>query len=254
MVHTTPTKVLLTTTLRPLVMQLSGSLAQGVRLLDQYRNEEPTPQKMATFEGALSALLREVGRRIMAWVLNHVEPEHTEEAPARVQFEGRVSRGARGHRLENPSLILFAESLLDAIVLGHQAHQACGLMNIEIVDHKVPPGRLVIRGHGASNVCHKVLFGACRPSDGATTVPCATSKLAINVNVPRRIYSNSRRSSWPGSMSLVGCLRSSAWIPVISSVDSTCSPASNKVGACAYSVVRSAIFSLARASGSALSQ
>ena len=35
MVHTTPTKVLLTTTLRPLVVQLSGSLAQGVRLLDQ---------------------------------------------------------------------------------------------------------------------------------------------------------------------------------------------------------------------------
>ena len=33
MVHTTPTKVLWTTTLRPLVVQLSGSLAQGVRLL-----------------------------------------------------------------------------------------------------------------------------------------------------------------------------------------------------------------------------
>jgi hypothetical protein len=29
MVHTTPTKVLLTTTLGPLVMPLSGSLAQG---------------------------------------------------------------------------------------------------------------------------------------------------------------------------------------------------------------------------------
>ena len=29
MVHTTPTKVLLTTTLRPLVAQLSGSLAHG---------------------------------------------------------------------------------------------------------------------------------------------------------------------------------------------------------------------------------
>ena len=36
MVHTTPTKVLLTTTLRPLVVQLSGSLAHGVRLLDQF--------------------------------------------------------------------------------------------------------------------------------------------------------------------------------------------------------------------------
>ena len=48
---------------------LSGSLAHGVRLLDQFRHTEPTPQKMAEFERALSTLLREVGRRILAWVL-----------------------------------------------------------------------------------------------------------------------------------------------------------------------------------------
>ena len=70
MVHTTSTKVLLTTTLRPVVAQLSGALAQGVRLLDQFLHDELTPQKMATFEGELSSLWREVGRRIMAWVLN----------------------------------------------------------------------------------------------------------------------------------------------------------------------------------------
>ena len=66
MVHTTPTKVLLTTTLRPLVGQLSGSLAHGVRLLDQFLHDEPTPQKMTACERELRALLREVGRRIMA--------------------------------------------------------------------------------------------------------------------------------------------------------------------------------------------
>jgi hypothetical protein len=53
MVHTTSTKVLLTTTLRPVVAQLSGVLAQGVRLLDQCLHDELTPQKMATFEGEL---------------------------------------------------------------------------------------------------------------------------------------------------------------------------------------------------------
>jgi len=67
MVHTIPTKILLTTTLRPLVVQLSGSLAQGVRLIDQCLHEELTPQKMAKFEWTLRALLREVGRRIMVW-------------------------------------------------------------------------------------------------------------------------------------------------------------------------------------------
>jgi hypothetical protein len=92
MVHPTPTKVLLTTTLRPLVAQLSGALAHGVRLLEQCLHNEPTPQKMAEFERELSTLLREVGRRMLAWILNHLEPEDAAEAPSRVRFEGRLSR------------------------------------------------------------------------------------------------------------------------------------------------------------------
>ena len=90
MVHTTPTTGRLPTTWRPLVVQLSGALAQGVRQIDRCRHEAPTPQKMAKFAWELRALLREVGRRIRAWVLNHVEPEHTEEAPSRGPVEGRV--------------------------------------------------------------------------------------------------------------------------------------------------------------------
>jgi hypothetical protein len=96
--------------------------------------------------------------------------------------------------------------------------------------------------------------GRVGPIDGATTVPWATSKLAIHVTVPRRIDAHSRRAAGPGSMSLVGYWRSSAWLPVLASVDSPRAPAANKAGACAYSVVRSALFSWASMSGSALSQ
>lgn len=92
LVHRTPIKVLLTTTLPPLVAQLSGSLAQGVRLLDQVLHDEPTPQKMATFEEELRTLLRAVGRRILAWVLHQVEPDTDAEAPSRLWFEGRLYR------------------------------------------------------------------------------------------------------------------------------------------------------------------
>jgi hypothetical protein len=95
MVHTTPTKVLVATTLRPLVGPLSDSLAQGVRLIQQGLREEPTPQKMATFEGELSALWREGGRRRMAWVVHHLETEHTAAAPSRVQWEGRLYPSTR---------------------------------------------------------------------------------------------------------------------------------------------------------------
>lgn len=62
MVHPTPTKVLLTTTLRPLVLELSGSLAHGARLVDQFLTQEPSPAKMVRFERELRAVLREVGR------------------------------------------------------------------------------------------------------------------------------------------------------------------------------------------------
>jgi hypothetical protein len=97
MIHATPTKTLLTTTFEPLVRQLSGSLARGVRLLEQFLQAEPTPQTTMAFELGLNALLRDVGRRIMAWVLNHIEPEANDAAPSRVQFKAHLYRRRRKH-------------------------------------------------------------------------------------------------------------------------------------------------------------
>jgi hypothetical protein len=97
MTHLTPTKILLTTTLASLVMQLSGSLARGTRLIDHFVHAEPTPETTMAFERELSALLREVGRRIMAWTLNCLEPEADDEVPSRVEFEGRLYRRRRKH-------------------------------------------------------------------------------------------------------------------------------------------------------------
>src|SRR6266487_2557336 len=98
MVHTMPTKALLATTLRPLVVQLSSSLAHGARLIDHFLHQESTPQKMATFEQALRTLLQEVGRRIMAWVINHLEPACPEEMPSRLWWKGQAYRRRRTHR------------------------------------------------------------------------------------------------------------------------------------------------------------
>jgi hypothetical protein len=53
---------------------------------------------------------------------------------------------------------------------------------------------------------------------GAITCPVATATLPIRHWVPCRWYSNPTRSTCPGLMGLVGVIRSSAWIPVISSV------------------------------------
>ena len=90
MIHPTPTKVLLTTTLQPFVVQLSGSLARGAKLIDQCLHQEPTPQQMATFERELSTLLREVGRRMVAWVLHPLESDDPDEVPARLWCKGQA--------------------------------------------------------------------------------------------------------------------------------------------------------------------
>jgi hypothetical protein len=97
MIHPTPTKVRLTTTCAPLVRQLSGSRARGVRRIDAFVPDEPTPQKTRACERALSALLRAGGRRIMAWALHRLEPKNDQEAPSRGQVEGRLYRRRRQH-------------------------------------------------------------------------------------------------------------------------------------------------------------
>ena len=97
MVHPTPTKTLLTTTFESLVMELSGSLARGTRLLDRFVHAEPTPDTTMAFKRELSELLREVGRQIMTWTLNRLEPEADREAPSRVWFEGHLYRRRRKH-------------------------------------------------------------------------------------------------------------------------------------------------------------
>jgi hypothetical protein len=93
----TPTKVLLTTTFAPRVLQLSGALARGVRLMDRFVQAAPTPQKTMTCERERSALLRDVGRHIMAWGLHHMAPEADPEAPSRVPCKGCLSRRRRTH-------------------------------------------------------------------------------------------------------------------------------------------------------------
>ena len=90
-------------------MELSGSLAHGARLVAQFLEQEPSPEKTARFERELRALLREVGRCIMAWVLNHLEPEQDDEAPSVLSFEGRLYRRRRRYRRSMATLFGIVE-------------------------------------------------------------------------------------------------------------------------------------------------
>lgn len=119
MIHPTLTKTLLTTTFESLVMELSGLLARGTRLLDRFVHAEPTPATTMAFERELSDLLREVGRRIMTWTLNCLEPEADSEAPSRVSFEGRLYRRRRPH----PQVV---GTLFGPVTLWRRLYEPCG--------------------------------------------------------------------------------------------------------------------------------
>ncbi len=70
-----------------------------------------------------------------------------------------------------------AQFLLDITLRSDQAHQRFGLMSVKLIGDK-DPGRLGVRLNGLSDVSGM-----------------ATSRLAIKLKVPCRLYSNSSRST-----------------------------------------------------------
>jgi hypothetical protein len=66
--------------------------------------------------------------------------------------------------------------------------------------------------------------------------------------------SNSRRSTCPGFIGRLGAARSSAWMPVISSIETVCTPCSAAVGAARYTAQMSAHLASNSGSGFGVSQ
>lgn len=58
-----------------LLMQLWPVVLRIARLVAHFRRATPTPEAMFQFEDSLQDLLREVGRLIVQWTVNHLEPD-----------------------------------------------------------------------------------------------------------------------------------------------------------------------------------
>src|SRR5512143_1122974 len=68
----------------PLTLRLIPLIAEIAREIQQFRMVEPTPQSTYHFENRLDHLLREMGREIVDWVYNHLEP-----SPLKMSFRTR---------------------------------------------------------------------------------------------------------------------------------------------------------------------
>jgi len=90
--HATATKALLAThfatSLFPLTVRLIPVVAQIGSLIVRFRRDDVTPEAGYRFEAQLKAQIRELGRIILEWTFNHLEPHDRKDMPARVCSEG----------------------------------------------------------------------------------------------------------------------------------------------------------------------
>jgi hypothetical protein len=90
--HATGSRLLLAThfatSLFPLTVRLIPVITQIGRLLVRFRRAELTPQAGHQFEVQLQEQLRELGRIIVAWTLNHREPRDRTDMPHQMSFQG----------------------------------------------------------------------------------------------------------------------------------------------------------------------
>jgi hypothetical protein len=72
----------------PLTIRLIPLIPRIAHLILQFRATEPTPQSTHEFENNLDQLLRALGREIVQWVYNHLEPDDPHAMPPHLHFAG----------------------------------------------------------------------------------------------------------------------------------------------------------------------
>lgn len=84
-----------------LLVQLWPVALEMARLVARFRRGALSPEAMFQFESELEALLREVGRLMMQWTLNHLEPDDREAMPQLFLWEREYYRRRRKSPLRN---------------------------------------------------------------------------------------------------------------------------------------------------------
>ena len=76
------------TSLFPLTVRLIPVIVQIGRLLVRFRRAPGTPQATYQFETRLHAHVRELGRIILEWTFNHLEPHDRKDMPPQIEVQG----------------------------------------------------------------------------------------------------------------------------------------------------------------------
>ena len=86
-----------------LLIELWPVMLQIARLVSGLRREEPSPEATFRFETNLQDLLREMGRVIVQWTFNHLEPEDilSRKMPSLLRYDGEYYRRRKKSPMRN---------------------------------------------------------------------------------------------------------------------------------------------------------
>lgn len=83
----------------PISFDLAKLLSLGQPLLEEivqhverFRGDQPTPEKTNDFENTLAQILRKIGRKVISWTYNNLEPGEPESLPSRIVVDGQEYR------------------------------------------------------------------------------------------------------------------------------------------------------------------
>jgi hypothetical protein len=76
------------TSLLPLTARLIPVITELGRLIVPFRRADTTPQACHRFEVRLQELLRELGRIVLEWTVNHLEPHDRKDLPGQIESGG----------------------------------------------------------------------------------------------------------------------------------------------------------------------
>jgi len=106
-----------------LLIQVWPVVLRVARLGACFRRGSVSPEAMFQFETDLQALLQEIGRRIVEWTVNHLEPEDRHQMPRFLKWEGEYYRRRRKSPLRNLNC-LFGPIALKRFC--YQPQETCG--------------------------------------------------------------------------------------------------------------------------------
>jgi hypothetical protein len=79
-------------TLLPLTVEFLPLIAKLAACIVAFRSQPVTPATTAAFETAVQQLLQRLGRVLLGWVYNGLEPDDPRQAPAQMEFEHNLYR------------------------------------------------------------------------------------------------------------------------------------------------------------------